>query len=138
MAFEFTIYAKGHENISANHKSTLEITKENHVTCTGDCIIGISADKSMLDFSESFKENLRNSDKITVEIEVDGLKEVITGKGNTKLTLDHKTDIVIRTSDFSCSRTLMVNSDKASKDINREIVEKLKKGADLKFKIIVE
>jgi hypothetical protein len=32
----------------------------------------------------------------------------------------------------------MVNSDKASKDINREIVEKLKKGADLKFKIIVE
>jgi hypothetical protein len=32
----------------------------------------------------------------------------------------------------------MINSDKASKDINREIVEKLKKGADLKFKIIVE
>lgn len=138
MAFEFTIYAKGHENVKSTHKSTLEITTEEHLTCTGDCILGICADKSMKNFPEDFKENLRKSEKIVVEIEVEGLKETILGKGNPNLTFTHETDIVIRTSDFSCSRTLMVNSDKAAKDINREIVEKLKKGADLKFKIILE
>ncbi|ABR54610.1 Protein of unknown function DUF371 [Methanococcus vannielii SB] len=138
MTFEFTIFAKGHENIIGSHKSTLEITKEEHLTCAGDCILGICADQSMVDFPKIFKENLKTSKKIVVEIEVEGLKEIITGKGNPNLTYTHEKDIVIRKSDFLCSRTLMINSDKASKDINREIIEKLKKGADLKFKIILE
>ena len=54
MAFEFTIYAKGHENVKSTHKSTLEITTEEHLTCTGDCILGICADKSMKNFPEDF------------------------------------------------------------------------------------
>ena len=32
----------------------------------------------------------------------------------------------------------MIRADKGAKDINREIIEKLKNGANLTFKIIVE
>ena len=34
----------GHENILATHKNTLEFTKDDFVTKTGDCIVGISSD----------------------------------------------------------------------------------------------
>ena len=134
---EFVIKAKGHKNISATHKTTLEITKVNYLTPTGHCIIGIGADKSMIDFSEDFKEKLRNAKKIIVEIEVEGLKEVIIGEGHEDLILNHPTDIVIRKSNYICPRTLMINANKSAKDINREIVKKLKEGKELIFKIIV-
>ncbi|MFU8653884.1 DUF371 domain-containing protein [Methanotorris formicicus] len=135
---EFVIYAKGHENIRGLHKTTLEITKEMHLTPKGDCIIGVSADKSMQDFPEEFKEKIRKSKKIIVEIEVEGIKDVVIGRGDERLILNHPTDIVIRKSDFICPRTLMIKADKGAKDINREIIEKLKNGANLTFRIIVE
>ena len=78
---EFIIHAKGHENIRGLHKTTLEITKETHLTPRGDCIIGVSADKSMQDFPEEFKEKIRKSKKIIVEIEVGGLRDVVVGEG---------------------------------------------------------
>ncbi|MEO2117624.1 MAG: DUF371 domain-containing protein [Methanocaldococcus sp.] len=134
---EFIIKAKGHKNVSATHKTTLEITKENYLTPTGHCIIGIGADKSMIDFSEDFKEKLRNAKKIIVEIEVEDLKEVIVGEGHKDLILNHPTDIVIRKSNYICPRTLMINANKSAKDINREMVKKLKEGKELIFKIIV-
>ena len=135
---KFVIKAKGHKNVSATHRTTLEITKEDYLTTTGHCIIGIEADKSMADFSEEFREKLRNAKKIVVEIEVEGLKEVIVGEGHRDLILNHPTDIVIRKSSYICPRTLMINADKSAKDINREIVKKLKEGKELIFKIIVE
>ena len=134
---EFIIKAKGHKNVSATHRTTLEITKEDNLTPTGHCIIGIEADKSMADFSEEFREKLRNAKKIVVEIEVEGLKEVIVGEGHRDLILNHPTDIVIRKSSYICPRTLMINANKSAKDINREIVKKLKEGKELIFKIIV-
>ena len=133
----FVIIAKGHPNIKSTHKTTLEITKENHLTPRGDCILGISANKSMKDFSEEFKEKIRNSNKITVEIIVDDLKEIITGKGHKDLILNHPTDIVIRRSKYICPRTLFINADKGAKDINRKLVNKLKDSHDLIFKIRV-
>ncbi|WP_292460573.1 DUF371 domain-containing protein [Methanothermococcus sp.] len=132
-----TIHAKGHPNVKSTHKTTLEITKEDYLTPTGDCIIGINADKSMVDFSEELRERIRNSDKIIVEIIVRDLKETIIGKGHKDLILNHPTDIVIRKSNFICPRTLMINADKSAKGLNREIVERLKKGEDLIFKIII-
>jgi hypothetical protein len=137
METTITIHAKGHPNVKSTHKTTLEITKEDYLTPTGDCIIGINADKSMADFSEEFREKIRNSDKIIVEIIVGGLKEIIIGKGHKDLILNHPTDIVIRKSNFICPRTLMINADKSAKELNREIVERLKKGGDLIFRIII-
>ncbi|ABR55725.1 DUF371 domain-containing protein [Methanococcus aeolicus] len=134
---EITIVGTGHKNINATHKTTLEITKEPYLTPTGDCIVGINIDKSMVDFSEEIREKIRSSDKIIVEIIVGDLKETIVGKGHKDLILNHPTDIVIRKSNFICPRTLIINADKSANDLNREIVERLKKGENLIFKIII-
>jgi len=134
----FVITARGHTNVKCTHKTTLEITKENYLTSTGDCIIGISADKSMLDFPEDFKEMLRKADRIVVEILVDDLREVIVGRGHKDLILNHPTDIVIRKSTYICPRTLMISANKSAKDIDREIVRRLREGGKLIFKITVD
>ena len=131
------IIGKGHKNITATHKTTLEITKEDYLTPTGDCIVGVNIDKSMADFSEGIREKIRSSDKIIIEIVVGDLKETIIGKGHNDLILNHPTDIVIRKSSFICPRTLMINADKSAKELTREIVEKLKKGEDLIFRISI-
>ena len=134
----FIITAKGHPNVKCAHKTTLEITKEDYLTPTGDCIIGISADKSMLDFPEDFKERIRNANRMVVEILVEDLREVIVGRGHKDLILNHPTDIVIRKSTYICPRTLMISADKGAKDIDREIVRRLREGSELIFKITVD
>ncbi len=126
------IHAKGHKNIRSKHKTTLEITRENHLTPRGDCIIAISADKSLLDLSDEFKNKLkRENSKMEIIIKSDEIEEKINARGHPDLTFTHPTDMVIRKSNFICNRTLAINSDKASRDLNRGLVDKLKKGEDI-------
>ena len=121
------IRAYGHPNIRATHRSTLEITKEENLTPRGDCIIAIKANKGLYELSNEFKKIVRkDGSKIKLIIEVEGLKEEITGYGSSKLTLNHPTDIVCRKSSYTCSRTLMIKANKAAIDLNREIIKKLK------------
>jgi hypothetical protein len=121
------ITALGHQNITSNHRTTIEITKEEELTKRGDCIIGVGADKGIKDLREEFKKKARNPKAIIeVKLNIIGMKETITGKGHPDLTFTHPTDMVIRKSDFICGRTLMIKADKSSKDLKRDIVEKLK------------
>ena len=48
------ITAFGHPNIVANHKTTLEFTKEKHLSPKGDCIVGINANKSIKEIAFEF------------------------------------------------------------------------------------
>lgn len=122
-----TIWAYGHTNIQATHKTTLEITKEKHLSKMGDCIIGVSADKAIADLSSKFKERLRQETaKLAILIEVDGIVEVVNAFGNSRLILSHPADIVVRKSGYTCSRTLGVHADKAACDLSRSLAEKLK------------
>ena len=119
--------AFGHENIQAIHPSTLMFTKEKHLSKTGDCIVGVAADKSEADLKQEFKDALRTPNaKLTIIIEADGLTSQINAHGSSKLILNHPNDIVIRKSDYICNRTLAIQSDKSSNDLPRELVEKLK------------
>jgi hypothetical protein len=121
------IIARGHENVKATHKSTLEITKENELSKRGDCIIAVSADKTMADLSSDFKENLRKENaKITILIETGDALEVVNALGHPHLTFTHPTDMVVRKSNYICSRTLAIHADKAACDLSRKLVEKLK------------
>ena len=131
------IRAYGHPNIRATHRSTLEITKEENLTPRGDCIIAIKANKGLYELSNEFKKIARkDGSKIKLIIEVEGLKEEITGYGSSKFTLNHPTDIVCRKSSYTCSRTLMIKANKAAIDLNREIIKKLK-NPDTPVKIIL-
>jgi len=122
------IVARGHKNILATHKTTFEITREQKISTRADCIIAVNANAAATNLTEEFKEQAKRIDAIIeVIIEVDGLIEQITGKGSPQLTLSHPTDLVGRKSDFISDRTLLINSDKAAIDLDRRIVEQLKK-----------
>jgi hypothetical protein len=121
------IFGYGHENMQATHKTTLEFTKNPHLTKKGDCIATVAADKALADLTAEFKETLRKPHaKLTITIEADGIIEQVTAEGSPQLILTHPTDIVVRKSDYICSRTLAVNADKAACDLSRALVEKLK------------
>ena len=125
----FKIRTKGHKNVTSHHKSTFEITKDVEIGPTADCIIGTDMDKSMLDFPQEFKDRIANSNtKISVVLDTENGHDEINGYGHEDLTLTHPTDIVCRTSDYTCSRTLMIKSDKAARDLDERLIEDLKNG----------
>ncbi len=121
------ISAKGHPNIQSIHPTTLMFTKDVHLSKNGDCIVAIAADKAAADLSPEFKAALQKPNaKLTITIRADDLEEQIHAFGSPRLTLAHPTDLVIRRSDYVCSRTLAVCADKASNNLSREFVEMLK------------
>jgi len=127
MKFTETIIAYGHENIQAAHKTTFEITKENTLSMKGDCIIAVSANKALANLSRGFKENLRKEKaKITILIEAGEVAEVVNAFGSPRLTLTDRANMVVRRSDYICSRTLAVHADKAACDLSRRLVAKLR------------
>jgi len=120
------IYAKGHENILATNKTTFEITKENHLTKRGDCIIAVEANKSIADLNPKFKKALNiNNAKLTIIIEANNVKEMVFAEGNEALPLIHTTDMVVRKSTYICNRTLAIKANKAAIDLSRTLIEKL-------------
>ena len=134
----FKIKAKGHENVLSLHKSTFEITKDKDLRLSGDCIIGLDIDKSMEDFPEEFKEKLANDDtKVIVELKTPNASDTIEGYGHHDLTLSHPTDIVCRKSTFVCSRTLMIKSNKAAIDLNRDLIKDLANCESMEVNIIL-
>lgn len=121
------ITARGHKNILATNKSTLEITKDSHLTKRGDCIIAVAADKGVKDLKAEFKKLLRSTNaKLTIVIQVDDERELIEAWGHPKLTFNHSTDLVVRKSSYICDRTLAIKADKAAKNLSRSLVAKLK------------
>lgn len=121
-----TITAYGHPNILATHETTLEITKHSELTRRGNCIVAVKANKALADLAPNFKEAAKNENaKILITIKADGLYETIRAYGNPKLTLTHKTDIVIRKNNYICARTLAIKADKAARDLQRKLIQKL-------------
>ena len=123
----FKIKTKGHKNVTSNHKSTFEITKDSQIGIQADCIIGTDMDKSMLDFPDEFKKLVANSNiKITVILDTENGHDEIIGFGHEDLTLTHPTDIVCRKSDYICSRTLMIKANKSARELDDKLIEDLK------------
>ena len=121
------IFAFGHSLVSAVHKTTFEITKDEHLTERGDCIIAVKASKAAKDLGEKFKEVARKpNSRIKVVIEVGDEKEVVEAFGSPDLIFSHPTDIVVRKSSYICGRTVAIRANKAACDISRKIVEKLR------------
>jgi uncharacterized protein len=116
----------GHPNIRSLHAKTIEITKDEHLTPRGDCIIGVKADKACADLDESLKHRLKsNSSVIKIEIMVGDKSFLISGSGDKRLSMLNAHDIVIRKTNFVCSRTMSVLCDKASSDMPRKLVKML-------------
>lgn len=122
----FEITFSGHENIRSMHHTTIEITREPHLTPRGDCIVGVGAAVGCKDLPPALKQRIRRpGSHITLIIKVGKSEFVIRGRGHPELPLTHSNDIVIRRSDYICPRTLAVNCDKAADLLPREMVRLL-------------
>jgi hypothetical protein len=121
------IKASGHPKIRANHPTTLEITKESHLTERGDCIVATRASKGCADLSAGFSKLVKKDEtRVTLTIEAGNQTETIRGQGSSRLTLQHPNDLVARKSNYVCHRTIMILADKSALDLDREFVRILR------------
>ncbi|WP_297550678.1 DUF371 domain-containing protein [Thermococcus sp.] len=119
------IHCRGHENVRATHRSTLEITTEDFLTPRGDCIICVSADKALKDLREEFKEALKRGAKLKIVIRAGDVEDEVTAYGSPDLKLESPISMVIRKSDYIDGRTLAIRANKSARDLKRELVELL-------------
>ncbi len=118
---------RGHPMVRALHRTTLEVTKEEHLTPDGDCIIGVAAGKGCAGLGEETKRALRaEGSRVKITIRVGGDSFVVTARGHPGLELAHRGDIVVRKSDFLSDRTLVVGASASAIDIPRSMVAKLR------------
>jgi len=127
----FFVY--GHRNTLGTHKNTLEFTKDSELTLKGDCIVGVKADFDLDEIKELIRNNKNN--KIIIKIISSSVSESIKAELNPDFKSDK--ELVIRKTDFLSDRTFAINADKAAVDIDREIIETLKKPSE-KIEIIIE
>lgn len=118
------ITAYGHKNIQGTHSTTIEVTKDEHLTKRGNCIIGVRASHSLSDLRETLYP-LRGS-YITVVFSVDTIIEEVTGFVHPALEFTDIKTIILRKSSFLCPRTLLIQSDKAAINLKRTLIEKMK------------
>tara|TARA_Y100000034_G_C6850797_1_gene385982 strand:+ start:79 stop:462 length:384 start_codon:yes stop_codon:yes gene_type:complete len=108
---------KGHKNILSLHRNTLEFTKDKDITLQGDCIIGVNS--NFKDVSNILKYN-----KIKMILETSNYKDEVIFEINKEFN-DNR-EIVIRKTNFISSRTLGIKSNKAAKDLNKDLIDELK------------
>lgn len=135
---KYTFNAQGHPNITSKHSTTWEVTCDQDMGKSGDCIIGLCSQSRLKDIPEQMRKSIQQENHhIRVILETENYKEEISGSGHPSLSLDHPTDMVCRTSDYTCSRTLMIKADKAAKDLSPDLIAELRAGKKLKITIIV-
>jgi len=132
------IQARGHENVSATHASTFEVTSDDYLTPAGDCILGIEADRVPADFDPEFVTACQSSKAhIVATVEAGDYRERIEGRGHPDLSFDSERGAVARTSDYVDDRTVMVGADRAAADLDQELVAALSAGAGLTLRLSV-
>lgn len=133
------VRARGHENVTAAHGSTFEVTTDDYLTPAGDCILGIEADSAPTDFDAAFVTACQDpTASITATLEVDGLVEEFEGRGHPGLSFESDRSLVARTSEYVDGRTVAVGMDGAATDCRRDAVDRLAAGAPLRLTLTVD
>lgn len=137
------IRAHGHEHVSGEHQSTVELTSDDWLTPAGDCIVGIEADTTPADFDQAFVDACQSADatitaEFTVETGDETLTDTLTARGHPELTFEGDRSLVGRTSDYVDDRTVFVDADGAAADLDRDLIDALADGAELTLTLTVE
>ncbi|RLG77175.1 MAG: DUF371 domain-containing protein [Thermoprotei archaeon] len=131
------VKARGHENVKALHRTTLEITRDEYLTPRGECIVGISANKAATHLSEELRDILRRRFSVLIMVlEVEGDKDLVVAQGSPRLTFTDERRMVIRKSGYIAGDTIGVYANKAARDVSRSIVNKLRQGKELTVYLI--
>jgi hypothetical protein len=130
-----TVRFRGHPNVRATNRMTLEVTREDFLTVRGDCILGIEADSACKDLNDDARAAIcSDSTRLKFVIEVEGKSFEFGACGSSLLTLTHPLSMVIRRSTYCCSRTLAVKSTAAALDVPRPMVAMLSSGSSGELK----
>ena len=133
------IRARGHENVSATHASTFEVTTDDWLTPAGDCILAVEADRAPADFDSEFVAACRDADaQVAATVEVGDLTDRVVGRGHPDLTFASERSAVGRTSEYVDDRTVMIGADFAAAGFDREPVAALSAGAEATITLSVE
>ena len=138
------VHGRGHENGTAGHSSTFEVTSDDWLTPAGDCILAVEADRVPADFDDAFVEACRDPEATIIATltvttdEGDTYAETVEGRGHPDLVFENERSHVGRTSDYVDDRTILVGADAAAADFDRELVDALAAGADVRFELVVE
>ncbi|PKL70158.1 MAG: DUF371 domain-containing protein [Methanomicrobiales archaeon HGW-Methanomicrobiales-1] len=120
------IHCRGHPLVSGSHPTTFEVTAESHLTSTGNCIIGIAADKGCAGLSEEFKKVLSHDDaRLLTRLACGDAAVEIHSRGSSQFTLTHPTDMVWRKSSFVCGRTIGILSDTVAATLPDDLIRNL-------------
>jgi uncharacterized protein len=120
-------HATGHPAVLSTHPSTIEITKEAHLSTRGDCIVAVNSTIGPSDIPRELRTAiLTPKSRIRLVLTAGRFTFAVTGEGDERLNLSHTTDFVIRKSRFVSDRTLMIHADKAAEDLPREMVTLLR------------
>jgi hypothetical protein len=126
------IHCRGHPFVLGTHPTTFEVTREVHLTKKGNCIIGVSADKSCTRLSAEFKRMLTHDDAILItSLSCDGKTVEVKSRGSSQFTLDHPTDMVWRRSSFVCGRTIGIMSDHVAATFPESLLANLVEGKEM-------
>jgi hypothetical protein len=132
------IRCQGHPLVRATHPTTFEVTAEGHLTREGDCIIGIAAEKGAAGLSAMFRQALADDRAVLVtRLSAGGFSVEVRGRGSSRMTLAHSTDLVWRRSSFVCPRTVAVLCDRTAATLPRDLVAALRAGAGLEVEMRV-
>jgi hypothetical protein len=126
------IRARGHPLVRGTHPTTFEVTAEDHLTETGNCIIGVAADKGCAGLSPAFRAVLVHDDAVLVtRLECGGITAEVRSRGSSQMMLNHPTDMVWRRSTFVCGRTIGILSDATALSLPRDLMINLARGNEL-------
>ncbi|GGM68088.1 hypothetical protein J2752_002128 [Halarchaeum rubridurum] len=133
------VRAHGHENVTAAHASTFEVTTDDYLTPAGDCILAVEADRAPADFDEAFVAAVSDADAtVTATLEAHGHEVSVEGRGDPALTYASERSMVGRTSDYVDDRTVMLDAEYAADGFDDALVAALADGAEATFTLTVE
>jgi hypothetical protein len=131
------IRCHGHPLVRATHRTTFEVTAEDHLSRRGDCIIAIGADRGARDLSPGFRRVLADDRAVLItRLMAGGHHAEVHGRGSSKITLGHPTDLVWRRSGFVCPRTVAIDCDNAAATLPRGLIAALREGAELEVEMV--
>jgi len=125
------VRAKGHEKVRALHKTTFEITRDDYLTERGDCIIGISSDKTLNSLSSRAKDFIRSGGRLAILLVSGNAAEIVHCYGDSSLGLKNDRKIIVRKSSYTDDATLCIRSDKSAADLSRDLIEELAEKKEL-------
>jgi len=121
------VTARGHKAIKALHPTTFELTKDSYLTERGDCIIGVNLDKAVSELDPYLRNALKRRSSIAILVlQVENIVDIAIAQGHENLILSDSRRIIVRRSSYIDPATLAVNANKSSRNIRRDLVDKLK------------